>query len=140
MTLTRWNPFRELDAILNQYNRAVTQNPWPSTSPAWAPSVDITENNDAFLIKAELPAVKKDDIKVEINQGVLTLSGERKQESRDEKAHRIERFYGSFSRSFTLPDNVEESAIAAAYQDGVLTLTLPKTVEAKPLTRTVTIQ
>lgn len=130
MNLIRWNPFEEFDHLFK------TRTPSFSKGGAlvadWAPSVDIVENEKEFLIKAELPEVKKEDIKVNVDNGVLTLSGERSYEKSDEKAHRTERFYGSFSRSFTLPENVNKEDILAENKDGMLYLHLPK---AKPASK-----
>ena len=97
----------------------------------WSPAVDISEDDNTIEIKADLPEVKKEDIDVSIDDGVLTISGERKSESKEKKGgvQHIERSYGSYSRSFTLPDNVEEKKISADCKDGVLTLTLPKTAK-----------
>ncbi len=100
----------------------------------WSPQVDILESPESFTIKAELPEINKDDVKISVDNGVLTLQGERKQE-KEEKGrtfHRIERFYGHFSRSFTLPDNVDSNAIKAAFKEGMLTLQLPKKAGAQP--------
>ena len=99
-----------------------------------APRVDIAETDKEFSIKAEIPEVKKEDVKVTVDNGVLTIRGERKQEKeeKDKKFHRVERFYGSFMRSFTLPDNVDESKIEASFKDGMLNLTIPKTEATKP--------
>jgi len=110
MNITRWNPFAEMEDLLKTYNRALAQNPSQEgvLSADWSPSVDIVENDDEFQIKAELPGVPKDDISVDVNNGVVTISGERKNEYKDEKEHRIERFYGRFSRSFSLPENVRD--------------------------------
>lgn len=134
MSLVRWNPFREFDDMFRSYNHAMAQNPSHEglLSADWSPSVDITEDDKEFLIKAELPEVKKKDISVDINHGVLTLSGERRSEKKDEKEHRVERFYGSFSRSFSLPDDVDEEAIKAENKDGMLYLHLPKTEREAP--------
>jgi HSP20 family protein len=100
----------------------------------WAPRVDIAETDKEFSIKAEIPDVKKEDVKVLVDNGILTIKGERKQEKEEKgkKFHRVERFYGSFTRSFTLPDNVDESKIEASFKDGMLNLTIPKTAETKP--------
>lgn len=136
MNLTTWRPFREMDDFFRSYNRALSPSLSGESSLVtdWTPSVDITENDDEFLIKAELPEVNRDDIDVNINNGVLTLSGERKSksETKNEKEHRIERFYGSFSRSFSLPDNVREEDIRAESKDGMLYLHLPKSEAEKP--------
>lgn len=134
MNITRWNPFNEMDDLFKSYNRALARNPSHEgmLSTDWSPSVDITESDKEFLIKAELPEVKKEDIKVDVNNGVVTLSGERRSEKKDEKEHRIERFYGSFSRSFSLPDSVKEEDIKAENKDGMLYLHLPKSEAEKP--------
>lgn len=136
MNLTTWSPFREMDDFFRSYNRALSPNRGRESSLVtdWTPSVDITETDDEFLIKAELPEVSRDDIDVNINNGVLTLSGERKHKSeiKNEKEHRVERFYGSFSRSFSLPDNVREEDIRAESKDGMLYLHLPKSEAEKP--------
>jgi HSP20 family protein len=103
------------------------------TTSAWAPLVDITEDDKEYLIKAELPEVKKEDVKVTIENGTLSISGHRKfeKEEKDKKYHRIERSYGSFIRSFALPEGTNASKVAAEFKDGVLTVHLPKTEEAK---------
>ena len=100
----------------------------------WSPTVDISETEAEYAIKAELPEVKKEDVKVTVEDGVLTLQGERKQEKEEKgkKYHRVERSYGRFVRSFTLPDSVDESKVKAEYADGVLHLHLPKSEKAKP--------
>ena len=104
------------------------------TVAQWAPSVDITESDDAYTIKAEIPEVKKEDVKVTMEDGRLTIQGERKQEKEEKgkRFHRIERAYGSFMRSFDVPDNVEEGRVKADFKEGMLTLTLPKSEKAKP--------
>jgi HSP20 family protein len=104
------------------------------TTADWAPRVDIAETEKEYSIKAEIPEVKKDDVKVTVDNGVLTIKGERKQEKeeKNKKFHRVERFYGSFTRSFTLPDKVDENRIEASFKDGMLTLTIPKTEASKP--------
>ena len=122
MNIVRWNPFEEFDHLFK--NRTPTRG--GSLDADWAPSVDIVESDKEFLIKAELPEVKKEDIKVNVEHGVLTLSGARSSEKTDEKAHRTERFFGSFSRSFTLPENVNKEDILAENKDGMLYLHLPK--------------
>jgi HSP20 family protein len=102
--------------------------------PDWVPAVDIVETNEEYLIKAELPEVKKEQIKVHAENGVLTIRGERKRESeqKDKKLHRIERSYGMFTRSFSLPDGVDEEEIRAEFKDGVLHLHLPKSETVMP--------
>lgn len=102
----------------------------------WAPLVDISEDEKEFLVKAELPEVKKDDVKVTVKDDVLHISGERRfeKEEKDKHYHRIERSYGSFERSFTLPENTDSTKLAAEFKDGVLTVHLPKSPDAKPKT------
>jgi HSP20 family protein len=143
MTITRWDPFRELEDMNERLNRVFGRSAL-ATAPAattqglfsfdWAPSVDIAETADAFEIKAELPDVKKEDVKVSVEDGELRISGERKRdkEEKGKKFHRIERSYGSFMRSFALPPNVDDTKLAAEYKDGVLNVRLPKTEQVKP--------
>ena len=138
MQLTRWDPFREMEDMFDRYSRALSRPRRGSqevmATGDWAPRVDIAETDKEFSIKAEIPDVKKEDVKVSVDNGVLTIKGERKQEKeeKNKKFHRVERFYGSFTRSFTLPDNVDESKIEASFTDGMLNLTIPKTEETKP--------
>ncbi len=141
MQLTRWNPFREMDEFLYQFNRSVGR---PTRGEGrqeiavadWAPTVDISETETEYVIQAELPEVRKDDVKVTVHDGVLTIQGERKMEREEtdtkKKYHRIERSHGSFARSFTLPENVDDNSVKARHRDGMLYLHLEKTEEAKP--------
>jgi len=133
--MTTWDPFREMEAVLDRYrpSRAISKHEEMATAD-WYPSVDVSETERAFHIHAELPGVKKEDIKVNVHDGVLTLSGrhEAKKEEKDKKFHRIERSYGSFSRSFSLPENVEADNVEAAFQDGVLEIDLFKSEKQKP--------
>jgi HSP20 family protein len=107
----------------------------------WAPAVDIIEDDKAYVIKAELPEVKKEDVKVTVQEGVLTIQGERKQEKEEKgkKFHRIERTYGTFVRNFTVPDDADETNVMAEFKDGVLLVSLPKSEKAKPRAIEVTI-
>jgi HSP20 family protein len=140
MTLVRWDPFRELEEMSDRLNRAFVRPAVRNggkehlTVADWVPTVDISESEGEYLIKAELPEVKKEDVKVSVEDGVLTLSGERRQEKEEKgkKYHRVERSYGSFVRSFSLPESVDESGVKAEYKDGVLNLHLPKTEKVKP--------
>jgi len=140
MTLIRWDPFRELEDMSERLNRVFSR---PSlrnsgkenlTVADWVPTVDISESDGEYLIKAELPEVKKEDVKVTVENGVLTLQGERRQEKEEKskRFHRVERSYGSFVRSFSLPESVDESSVRADYKDGVLNLHLPKSEKVKP--------
>lgn len=128
MQLVQWNPFREMDDFFKTFNHGYGRSLSPAIE-AWTPVVDISENPKEYLVKAELPGVKKEDLKVHTQNGVLTLSGERKyeKEEKNEKHHRIERSYGSFSRSFVLPDDVLDDKIVAECKEGVVTIHLPKT-------------
>ncbi len=100
---------------------------------SWAPAVDVAEENDKIIVKVEVPGISEKDLKVTFEDGLLTVSGERQFERKDERNyHRIERTYGSFVRTFTLPRNVDGSKIAASYVNGVLELEIPKREEAKP--------
>lgn len=145
MSLIRWEPFGAMDDMLSRFPAWFGRWPRPPGAEAgtdWAPSVDISETGGEYLIRASLPGVKKEDAKVTVQNGMLTLSGERQQqeEQKDEKFHKIESFYGSFSRSFALPDAVKEDAIRADSKDGVLTVHVPKIkVEAKKPT-TIKVQ
>ena len=142
MSIVRWDPFRELEEMSDRLNRVFARSNLATqagnrdafSSFDWAPSVDIAETAEAFEIKAELPDVKKEDVKVTVEDGELRISGERKQEKeeRGKKYHRVERSYGSFMRSFTLPDNVDDAKLTAEYKDGLLNVRLPKTEKAAP--------
>jgi HSP20 family protein len=139
--LTRWDPFKEMDDLQNRFGKLFGLAPArPAaggqelmTLAEWAPSVDISEDNKEWLVKADLPEVKKEDVKVTVENGVLTLSGERRfeKEEKDKKYHRLERSYGSFSRSFTLPEGADGTKVGAEFKEGVLKVHLPKTEKAK---------
>lgn len=131
MAIKKWEPFGDFDDLFNRLMPAsFSRFPRLETGMKvdWAPSADVSENESEFLIRAELPGVKKEDIKVKVSDGVLTLEGERRQEKEEkgEKMHRVERFYGSFSRSFALPDNADVSGVKAESKDGLLTIKIPK--------------
>ena len=138
MALLRRDSRQEMADILDRYRRTVGQPRAGSqeviATGDWTPRVDIAETEKAFEIKVEIPEVNKDDVKVTVHNGVLTVQGERKleKEEKGKKFHRVERYYGSFTRSFTLPDNVDETKIHASFKDGVLNLQIQKTEEAKP--------
>lgn len=138
--LTTWNPFREMEnmnrrlaAFLDGGPRRIDGDETMAKMD-WTPTVDVSEDDTAYLIKAELPEMKKEDVNVRIENGVLTLSGERhfEKEEKERKYHRVERAYGAFARSFVLPENVEHETASAEYRDGVLTVTVKKSEEAKP--------
>jgi HSP20 family protein len=140
MAITRWRPFRDVVSIQDEMNRLfddffgrpVLKTGW--TEGVWSPIVDISEDKENMIIKSEMPGMSKDDVKISIQDNVLTLKGEKKQEKeeKDKNYHRIERNYGSFCRSFQLPTSVKSDKVKASYKDGVLSVTLPKTEEVKP--------
>ena len=141
MALVRWDPFRELEEVSDRLNRMFARTAASRTNGKetmivadWTPSVDISETEQEYQIKAEIPDVKKEDVKVTVEDGVLTIQGERKHEKEEKgkKYHRIERSYGSFVRTFSLPDVIEEEKVNADFKDGVLNLHLPKSEKAKP--------
>ena len=137
MAIVRWEPAGELASMeIDRLNRMFTDFYGEAFSrSAWVPAVDIYETDaHEVVLKAELPEMKREDISVTFENGVLTLKGERKfeQETKQENYHRVERRHGTFSRSFTLPNTVDASRISAAYKDGILTIRLPQREEAKP--------
>jgi len=140
MNLVKWDPFIELEDVSNHLNRIFKRLPVRTapdrellTIADWTPTVDITETDTAYLIKGEIPGVNKEDVKVTIEDGMVTMRGERKmeKEEKDKKFHRIERSYGSFMRSFRVPDDVDEASVKAEFKDGMINVTLPKTAKAK---------
>ena len=137
MAIVRWEPARELASMeIDRLNRMFADLYGEAFSrSAWSPAVDIYETDDhEVVLKAELPEMRREDINLTFENGVLTIKGERKveQETNQERFHRVERRHGVFSRSFTLPNTVDASRISAAYKDGVLTIRLPQREEAKP--------
>ena len=140
--LTRWNQLRQLEALQHGLGSLFNRSPaqWPEGQeekiavPEWAPLVDISEDDKEYLIKAELPEVKREDVKVTADEGTLTITGERKfeKEEKGKKYHRVERSYGSFVRNFSLPDDASPAKVSAEFKDGVLTVRLAKTEKAKP--------
>jgi HSP20 family protein len=149
MAIVRWEPFRDLVTLQDRMNRIFddafrgnrgTQDDW-ALGGSWAPSVDIYEHNGNLVLKAELPGIDPKDVDVRVENNVLTLRGERKldNEVKQESYHRVERTYGSFSRSFTLPNVVDTDKIKAEFKDGLLQLVLPKKEEAKPKQITINV-
>src|SRR6478672_903198 len=139
MNLVTYDPFRELRSLQDDVNRLFSSSFNRSgdnelTRGAWSPSVDIYENKDQIVLEAELPGMKPENVNISIENNVLTLHGERKFEKKDENDnfHRVERSYGSFTRSFTLPPTVSSENATAEFENGVLRLTLAKREEAKP--------
>jgi len=145
-SLVRWDPFRsntfrELEEINDRFNRFFDRLPVDRNNVSeamtvtdWMPTVDIAEDEKEYLIKAEIPEVDKKDVKVTVQDGVLTIQGERKKdkEEKGKRFHRVERFYGTFMRSFALPENAADDNIRAEFKDGMLMVHLPKVEKAKP--------
>ena len=137
--LTRWNQLKELEALRHGLGSLLDRSPAqgqeePMAVAEWSPLVDISEDDKEYLIKAELPEVKKEDVKVTAENGTLTIMGERRYEKEDKnkKYHRVERAYGSFGRSFSFPDDASPGKVSAEFKDGVLTVHLAKDEKSKP--------
>lgn len=143
-----WDPFKDLDEfeqrLASTFGRAVSPPNGAGTESItiadWAPLVDIAEDDKEFLVKAELPGLNKEEIKVTVEEGVMTISGERKveKEEKTKKYHRVERAYGRFERSFTLPDKADGTKVNAEFKDGVLQVHLPKT--EKPASKSLDVK
>lgn len=143
--LTRWDPLREMEELMRGMQRTFAVRPRTEESlmlADWSPSVDIGENDKEFIVKAELPEVKKEDIKVNVEDGTLSISGERKVEKEEKgtKFHRVERAYGRFERTFSLPDEADAAKITSDYKDGILTVHLPKNPSVKPAVHQIPVQ
>ncbi len=142
MAIIRWDPFRDIVTLREKMNRlfedAVTARGEEKDmiSSTWAPSVDIYETENSLILTAEVPGIEEDNIEIKIEDNTLSLSGERKfeKETKEENYHRIERSYGSFYRSFTIPRQVDQDKIKAEHDNGVLRITMPKRAESKPKT------
>ena len=139
--LTRWDPFRELEdmqnrlsSFLDRRQRNVTDGKESITVAQWIPLVDVGEDDNGYFLKAELPEIQKDQIKITVENGVLVISGERRfeEEQKGQKFHRIERAYGSFARSFTLPDNADPNKVSAEFKEGLLSVRIAKSEAARP--------
>ena len=149
--LTRWNPNPEMSTVANQMERLFDQmlgqglrrsSEERSLRGAWMPAINILEKDDAILISADLPGLHAEDVEVTVEEGVLTIRGERKLEEANEGEtyHRVERLYGVFERSFTLSNSVDTTKIDARFKNGEMTLTLPKREESKPRTVKITVE
>jgi len=136
MSLRRWSPWQDLENLQYQLSDVLGDVRWPAQTEhgQWQPRVDVHETDDALVLQAELPGVEKKDVSVEVKDGVLTLTGERRYEKdvKEEHVHRIERAYGHFTRSFNLPRNVNMEKVDASMKDGVLEVRLAKLESAKP--------
>jgi HSP20 family protein len=141
MTIVRWEPLRELTSLQTEMNRlfnSVFDAPSASGSAGgarrWVPAMDLVETPDDFVLRADLPGMTRDDVKLEIEENVLTVSGERQAEHAENEQgfYRLERAFGTFSRSLTLPKGVDGEAVSASFRDGVLEVHIPKPAQAKP--------
>ena len=147
---THWDPFKQLEEVSERFNRVLGRFPSrrvgdgseAMTIADWVPTVDISEDDHEYLIKAEIPEVDKKDVKVTMQEGVLTIQGERKKETEEKgkRFHRVERSYGTFLRSFTLPEDAAEDKIRAEFRDGMLLVHLPKAEKPKPKAVEVKVQ
>ncbi len=141
MALIRWEPVRELNTIQNEMNRlfntffeAPAQSNGPTAARRWLPAMDLVEAGDEFVLRADLPGVSEDDVNIELEDNVLTISGERKSEHEERKEgyYRVERASGNFSRSLTLPEGVDPEKVRASFDRGVLEVRIPKPEQRKP--------
>ena len=136
MRIKVWEPFRTVRPFYGDFDKWFdhVSNSGSPEAGTWHPAVDVYETEDSYVLKADLPGVSKEDIKIDVNNNALTIKGEKKFEEKTEKENymRVERSYGSFTRTFTLSEKVDSGNIKAAYKDGVLEVTLPKKEEAKP--------
>lgn len=146
MAFVRWDPFLELEEMQTRLNRLFGSRQPSQTAefPAfagWSPAVDVQETDKEYLIKADLPDVKREDVRVELQEGMLAIEGERRQEKEEtgKRFHKIEREYGKFVRRFAVPTEVDASKASAEFRDGVLSVHLPKSPIAKPKTITVKV-
>jgi HSP20 family protein len=142
MAIVRWEPFRDLLTTQREFDRLFKEAFTPLfgegelSTRTWAPPVDIYETENDIVVKAELPGIEPKDVDVKVEDNTLYLKGERKfeKETKEDNYHRVERSYGAFARSFSLPNSINTEKVKAEYKDGLLTLTLPKREEAKPKT------
>jgi HSP20 family protein len=142
MNLVNWSPFSELDSLFDRYARDISHSRSARGDVmSWRPAASIVENDKEYVISADLPAVKREDVNVTVENGVLSIKGERRLEktAEDETEHRRESFYGVFERRFSLPDDANAEKISAASRDGVLTVKIPKRQPSKPEVRSIEV-
>jgi HSP20 family protein len=149
MRLSRWEPFKSTEDFFSQFAPEFLGR-WPrlrlpagfESKMEWSPSANVSETDQEYLIRADLPAVRKEDIKVSVHEGVITIEGERKQreEEKTEKMHRVESIWGSFSRSFTLPENANPDGVRCETKDGQLTVRVPKVAKAAVQARQIKVE
>lgn len=150
MDLVKWDPFREIEEVADRWTRLLgrrSSTSLPSgreavTSADWIPAVDISETDAEYIVRVELPGIEKKDVKVSVSGDVLWIQGERRQEKEEEteRHHRVERAYGSFLRTFALPDDVQDEKLSAEFRNGVLHVRLPKAETPKPMTREIEVK
>ena len=148
MPIVRWEPFRDLVTTQDRFNRLFNETfsqvfgDEGTASKTWLPPVDIIEQENSLVLKAELPGIDPNDIEIRVEDNTLHMKGERKFEKdiKEENLHRVERSYGAFSRTFALPSSIDADKVQAEYKDGILTLTMPKREEAKPKTIKINTQ
>jgi HSP20 family protein len=147
MRVIKWEPFRDVDDVFDRFfadafRRVPRRTAEGSPAHDWAPPADVSETAGEYLIKAEIPEVRKEDLSLTVQDGVLTLSGERRQEKRDdaERLHRVERVFGSFARRFALPEDADDQGIRAESRDGVVTIHIPKHKVVQPEPRQIQVQ
>jgi len=138
MALVRWEPMRELSTLQSEMNRLFSgffdEQGQGNGSRRWAPAIDVFEREDAIVLKADLPGLDEDDVRIEVNDNVLAIAGERRSEAQEEKSgyYRVERSYGAFARSIVLPEGVDPEKIEADFDRGVLEVTVPKPEQRQP--------
>jgi HSP20 family protein len=140
MTIVRWDPFRDITSLRDEMNRLFSRTLGETAGgQTWSPAIDVIEQADAIVVKAELPGMKPEDIDIEVDDNVLTIKGERRFEEKveDGRYYRLERSYGQFSRSLGLPQGVKADEISASFENGVLEVRVPKAEEVKPRKITV---
>ncbi len=147
MAIVRFEPFSGVSGVQSQFDRFLREAFSPASGSGeastrtWAPPVDIYENGDSLVLKAELPGVNPDDVEIRVEDNTLYLKGNRKFENevKEQNYHRVERSYGTFTRTFALPNSIDADKVGASYKDGILTLTMPKKEEAKPKTIKISV-
>ena len=147
MSIIRWEPLRELSSLQNEMNRlfnTVVDTPGGNAGAPmrrWVPAMDLVESEDQFLLRADLPGMKQEDVSIEFEDNVLTISGERRSEHQEEREgyQRVERAFGAFSRTLTLPKGIDPEAISAGFENGVLEVRIPKPEESKPRRITIAV-
>ncbi|MFW5876340.1 MAG: Hsp20/alpha crystallin family protein [Myxococcota bacterium] len=147
-TTPTWNPFREMEDMMDRMSRVFGRTPGGDgeqlSMADWSPSVNIREDDEAYVVEAELPSLKKEDVKVAVEEGMLTIEGERKLQKEEgekgSKYHRVETAYGSFARRFALPEDADDEKVDARFENGMLEVTIPKSGQKKPRAREISVR